>query len=137
MGLREAAYREALKIAHERAQFGKHDHPASPPISEMLSNMKAKAQGARAACCYETARFVEVYKQYAHISHERPLEAEERQEMKYYNRLAGERLHAAAEALLVGVRQPAGLYRRDPDPRRVGFHEGSSPASGSTATPAS
>ena len=53
----------------------------------MLSNMKAKVQGAR-ALLYETARFVEVYKQYGHISHERSLEAEERQEMKFYNRLA-------------------------------------------------
>ena len=52
-----------------------------------LSNMKAKLQGAR-ALLYETARFVEVYKQYMHISHERSLEAEERQEMKFYNRLA-------------------------------------------------
>ena len=31
---------------------------------------------------------MEVYKQYTHISHERSLEAEERQEMKFYNRLA-------------------------------------------------
>ena len=49
--------------------------------------MKAKVQGVR-ALLYETARFVEVYKQYGHISHERSLEAEERQEMKFYNRLA-------------------------------------------------
>ena len=56
-------------------------------VSEMLSNMKAKVQGVR-ALLYETARFVEVYKQYGHISHERSLEAEERQEMKFYNRLA-------------------------------------------------
>jgi Acyl-CoA dehydrogenase, C-terminal domain len=37
---------------------------------------------------YETTRFVEVYKQYGHIAHERPLEGDERQEMKFYNRLA-------------------------------------------------
>ena len=49
--------------------------------------MKAKLHGAR-ALLYETTRFVEIYKQYTHISHERPLEAEERQEMKFYNRLA-------------------------------------------------
>ena len=53
----------------------------------MLSNMKAKTQGVR-ALLYETTRFVEIYKQYTHISHERPLEAQERQEMKYYNKLA-------------------------------------------------
>ena len=86
VGLCEAAYREALKYAHERAQFGKPIIQFAA-VSEMLSNMKAKLQGAR-ALLYETARFVEVYKQYTHISHERSLESEERQEMKFYNRLA-------------------------------------------------
>ena len=37
---------------------------------------------------YETTRFVEIYKQYGHIAQERSLEPEERQEMKFYNRLA-------------------------------------------------
>ncbi len=86
VGLCEAAYREALKYAQERAQFGKPIIQFAA-VSEMLSNMKAKLQGAR-ALLYETARFVEDYKQYMHISHERSLEAEERQEMKFYNRLA-------------------------------------------------
>ena len=86
VGLCEAAYREALKYANERAQFGKNIIRFAA-ISEMLSNMKAKTQGVR-ALLYETTRFVEIYKQYTHISHERPLEAEERQEMKYYNKLA-------------------------------------------------
>lgn len=86
VGLCEAAYREALKYAHERAQFGKPIIQFAA-ISEMLSNMKAKLQGAR-ALLYETTRFVEVYKQYNHISHERSLEPAERQEQKFYNRLA-------------------------------------------------
>ena len=86
VGLCEAAYREALKYAHERQQFGK-DIIKFPAISEMLTNMRARLHGAR-ALLYETSRFVEVYKQYTHISHERSLEAEERQEMKFYNRLA-------------------------------------------------
>ena len=86
VGLCEAAYREALKYAHERRQFGK-DIIQFPAISEMLSNMRARLHGAR-ALLYETSRFVEIYKQYTHISHERSLEAEERQQMKYYNRLA-------------------------------------------------
>ena len=86
VGLCEAAYREGLKYAHEREQFGKPIIQFAA-VSEMLSNMKAKVQGVR-ALLYETARFVEVYKQYGHISHERSLEAEERQEMKFYNRLA-------------------------------------------------
>ena len=86
VGLCEAAYREALKYAQERMQFGKPIIQFAA-VSEMLSNMKAKVQGVR-ALLYETARLVEVYKQYGHISHERSLEAEERQEMKFYNRLA-------------------------------------------------
>ena len=86
VGTCEAAYREALKYAHERAQFGKPIIQFAA-ISEMLSNMKAKLQGAR-ALLYETTRFVEIYKQYTHISHERSLEADERQEMKFYTRLA-------------------------------------------------
>ena len=86
VGLCEAAYREALKYAQERAQFGKPIIRFAA-VAEMLSNMKAKLQGAR-ALLYETTRFVEIYKQYTHISHERSLEPEERQEMKFYNRLA-------------------------------------------------
>ncbi len=86
VGLCEAAYREALKYASERAQFGKAIIEFAA-VSEMLSNMKAKVQGAR-ALLYETTRFVEIYKQYGHISQERSLESEERQEMKFYNRLA-------------------------------------------------
>ncbi len=85
-GLCEAAYREALKYAHEREQFGKSIIKFAA-ISEILSNMKAKLQGVR-ALLYETTRFVEIYKQYTHISHERSLEPEERQEMKFYTRLA-------------------------------------------------
>ena len=86
VGLCEAAYREALAYAHSRQQFGK-DIIKFPAISEMLSNMRAKLHGAR-ALLYETSRFVEIYKQYTHISHERSLEGEERQEMKFFNRLA-------------------------------------------------
>ncbi len=86
VGLCEAAYREALKYAHERQQFGK-DIIKFPAISEMLTTMRAKLHGTR-ALLYETSRFVEIYKQYTHISHERSLESEERQQMKYYNRLA-------------------------------------------------
>ena len=86
VGLCEAAYREALKYAHERRQFGR-DIIQFPAIKEMLSNMRAKLHGAR-ALLYETSRFVEIYKQYTHISKEHSLEGEERQEMKFYNRLA-------------------------------------------------
>ncbi|MBR3589943.1 MAG: acyl-CoA dehydrogenase family protein [Alistipes sp.] len=86
-GLCEAAYREALKYAGEREQFGKPIiHFAA--VAEMLKNMEAKTLASR-AMLYETARFVDIYKQLNHIANEeRPLEPEERQEMKFYNRLA-------------------------------------------------
>ena len=85
-GLSEAAYREALKYARERQQFGKAiiEFPA---LRELLANMKAKLQGSR-AMLYETTRFVEIYKDLTHISHDRKLTPEERAEMKAYTRLA-------------------------------------------------
>jgi alkylation response protein AidB-like acyl-CoA dehydrogenase len=85
-GLSEAAYREALKYAHERKQFGKAiiEFPA---IMEILSNMKAKLHGSR-ALLYETTRFVSIYKDYNHLSADRKLEPEERTEQKEYAKLA-------------------------------------------------
>ncbi|MBR5849506.1 MAG: acyl-CoA dehydrogenase family protein [Alistipes sp.] len=86
VGTCEAALREAEKYASERYQFGK---PISQftAIGEMLATMRAKTQGVR-ALLYETARYVEIYKSLAAVGKERTLTAEERQEMKYYNRLA-------------------------------------------------
>ncbi len=86
VGTCEAAYREALKYAEERRQFGKPIIRFTA-VSELLAVMKAKVQGVR-ALLYETARFVEIYKDLAAISKERPLDGDERQEMKHYNRLA-------------------------------------------------
>lgn len=85
-GLSEAAYREALKYAHERRQFGKAiiEFPA---VFEILSNMKAKLHGSR-ALLYETTRFVSIYKDYEHLSKDRKLEPEEKAEQKAYSRLA-------------------------------------------------
>ncbi len=85
-GLCEAAYREALKYAHERKQFGKAiiEFPA---VFEILTNMKARLYASRAAL-YETARFVEIYKCWEAIGHDRPLTPEEKDEMKAYNKLA-------------------------------------------------
>lgn len=85
-GIAEAAYREGLKYAQERKQFGKAiiEFPA---IYEMLTHMEAKLHGMR-SILYETARFVDVYKSYYHISKERTLDKEERNEMKEYQKLA-------------------------------------------------
>ena len=85
-GLSEAAYREALKYAHERQQFGK-PIIEFPAVFEILTNMKAKLHASR-ALLYETTRFVSIYKDYNHLSHDRKLEPEERTEQKEYSKLA-------------------------------------------------
>ena len=86
VGTCEAAYQEALKYAHERQQFGK-PIIRFMAVAELLKEMRAKTQGVR-ALLYETARFVEIYKQLEAIAKERRLEGEERHEMKFYSRLA-------------------------------------------------
>lgn len=86
VGIAEAAYREALKYAYEREQFGKAiiQYPA---IYELLGLMQAKIHASR-SLLYETARFVDVYKSYTFLAEERKLEPEERAEQKYYSRNA-------------------------------------------------
>lgn len=86
VGLSEAAYREALAYAHERVQFGKAIL-RFPAVYEMLSVMKAKLDASR-TLLYETARFVDIYKSFMQISEERKLDAEERAEMKNFQKLA-------------------------------------------------
>jgi len=86
VGISEAAYREALQYAKERVQFGK-TIIQFPAVYEMLSVMKAKLDASR-TLLYETSRFVDVYKTYQHISEERKLTNDERDEMKKYQHLA-------------------------------------------------
>ena len=86
VGVSESAYREALAYAKERTQFGKAII-RFPAVYEMISNMKAKLDASR-SLLYETARFVDIYKTYMHISEERALDKEERAEMKKYQKLA-------------------------------------------------
>lgn len=86
VGIAEAAYREALKYAHEREQFGKAiiKYPA---VYEMLTNMRAKTDAIR-SLLYETSRYVDVYKAYTFIAEDRKLTPEERKDNKKYLRLA-------------------------------------------------
>ncbi len=86
VGIGEAAYREALKYAKERTQFGK-PIIEFPPVYEMLSQMKTKLFAMR-SLLYETARFVDFYKILEDIAKERKPTPEERKEMKKYQRLA-------------------------------------------------
>jgi len=86
VGIAEAAWREALKYAEEREQFGKAiiQYPA---VYEMLTTMKVKTDAIR-SLLYETARFVDIYKAYTFAGHERKLEPAERDEYKHYLKLA-------------------------------------------------
>jgi len=86
VGIADAAYREALKYAEERAQFGKYimDFPA---VYEMLTNMKIRLDAIR-SLLYETTRFVDISKVYEEVMRDRKLEQEERMEMKHYMKLA-------------------------------------------------
>ncbi len=86
VGVSESAYREAIQYAQERQQFGK-SIIHFPAVYEMLSTMKAKLDASR-SLLYETARMVDIYKTYTHISEERKLEPEERKEMKRYQKMA-------------------------------------------------
>jgi alkylation response protein AidB-like acyl-CoA dehydrogenase len=86
VGIAEAAYREALKYAYEREQFGKAiiKYPA---VYEMLTWMKVRIDGIR-TLLYETARYVDVYKSYSIVAEHRKLESEERNDQKNYQKLA-------------------------------------------------
>lgn len=86
VGLAEAAYREAVKYAHEREQFGK---PIAnfAQVYEMLGSMRAKTDAIR-TLLYETARQVDMYKSLDAISRERKLAVEEKQLLKAHLRLA-------------------------------------------------
>ena len=86
VGIAEAAYREALKYANERSQFGK-PIIQFPAVYEMLTNMKVNITALR-SLLYETSRMIDIYKGYQEVSRERGLEKEERLEMKSTNRYA-------------------------------------------------
>lgn len=86
VGISESATREAYNYAIERRQFGKAIIEF-PPVYEMLANMRAKTDASR-TLLYETCRFVDMYKTLEDIARERKLTPEERNEMKYYSRLA-------------------------------------------------
>ncbi len=86
VGIAEAAYREAVKYARERTQFGQ-PIIQFPAVYEMITNMKVLIDAHR-SLLYETARFVDLTKAFEETSKERKLEKEERLEMKHYGKLA-------------------------------------------------
>ncbi|MBR1630986.1 MAG: acyl-CoA dehydrogenase family protein [Paludibacteraceae bacterium] len=85
-GLSQMAYNEALSYARDRKQFGQAiiNFPA---VYDMLSRMKAKLDAGR-AILYQTARYVDIYKQLDDIERERKLTPEEKAEQRLYSKLA-------------------------------------------------
>ncbi|NNL15772.1 MAG: acyl-CoA dehydrogenase [Flavobacteriaceae bacterium] len=86
VGIADAAYREALKYAEDRAQFGKVI-VRFPAVYEMITNMRVRVDALR-ALLYETTRFVDMQKVYEDLMKERSLEKEERLEMKAFAKLS-------------------------------------------------
>jgi len=86
VGIADAAYREALKYANERVQFGK-PIIAFPAVYELVRNMEVRIKAMR-SLLYETSRYVDVYKAYTFLGEKRKLEPEERQDFKKYQRMA-------------------------------------------------
>ena len=86
VGVEQEAYNEGLAYAKDRAQFGQKII-SFPAVYDMLSRMKAKLDAGR-SLLYQTARYVDIYKALEDIARDRKLTPEERQEMKYYQKLA-------------------------------------------------
>lgn len=86
VGIADAAYREAIKYAEERAQFGK-EIVHFPAVYEMLTNMKIRVDALR-SLLYETTRFVDISKVYEEVKQKRSLTKEERMELKEYIKYA-------------------------------------------------
>ena len=86
IGVAEASYREALKYAKEREQFG--DPIINfPAVYDMLTKMKAEIEGAR-ALVYETCRFVDLKKAYTGLNEHEPENKEYKEKLKKYSALA-------------------------------------------------
>lgn len=87
VGIAEAAYREAYKYAHERAQFGQ-EIADIPAVYRMLLSMRGEIEASR-ALIYETAVWVDLAKAYEHhvATSEKPDKAD-RQRLKEANKLA-------------------------------------------------
>ncbi len=77
VGVEQEAYNEGLKYAKERQQFG-----------QKIIEFPAVKLDAGRSLLYQTACYVDVYKALEDIQRDRKLEAEERQELKKFQRLA-------------------------------------------------
>jgi len=86
IGIAEAAYRESLKYAKEREQFGEAiiNFPA---VYDMLTKMRAEIEGAR-AIEYETCRYVDLKKAYTGLNEHDPENKEYKEKLKKYSNIA-------------------------------------------------
>ncbi|MBT3289597.1 MAG: acyl-CoA dehydrogenase [Victivallales bacterium] len=88
LGIAEAAYREGLKYAHEREQFGKAII-RFPAVYEMLVKSKLKIVGARALLYFAT-KYVDLRDVYEeHNKDKEAVTTESRQTEKRYSKIAG------------------------------------------------
>ena len=88
LGIAEAAYREGLKYAHEREQFGKAII-RFPAVYEMLVKSKLKIVGARALLYFAT-KYVDLRDVYEeHNKDKEAVTPESRQTEKRYSKIAG------------------------------------------------
>jgi len=86
IGIAEAAYREALKYAKEREQFGEAI-VNFPAVYDMLTKMRAEIEGAR-ALEYETCRYVDLKKAYTGLNEHEPENKEYKEKLKKYSAIA-------------------------------------------------
>ncbi|MFH1222780.1 MAG: acyl-CoA dehydrogenase family protein [Pseudomonadota bacterium] len=86
IGIAECAYREALKYAKERVQFGE---PIInfPAVYDMLTKMRTEIEGAR-AILYETCRYVDLKKMYTLLNEHEPENKEYREKLRKYSNIA-------------------------------------------------
>lgn len=89
LGIAEMAFREALKYAKEREQFGK-PIIKFPAVYEMLVSCKVNVMAAR-ALLYETTKYVDLRDNYEELSkHSDKVDPEVRRMEKVYSRMAAE-----------------------------------------------
>lgn len=86
LGIAEAAYREALKYAKERRQYGQAiiEFPA---VFSMLTRMRMQIEGAR-ALMYETCKYVDLKKAYTKLNEEHPDNSDYKVKLKEYTNIS-------------------------------------------------
>jgi hypothetical protein len=87
LGIAEAAYREALRYAQKRIQFGQTIDQI-PAVYRMLLSMRGEIVATR-ALLYETARWVDLGKAFERLKERDALSPDDRKKLKQVNRLIG------------------------------------------------